>query len=151
VQYSVGIQIVELNLVSKKESTKERMRWKRKPSKVEGKEDYPESRGRPRDDFWPSDVNFCWVILQDAGLRGVLQILLQKLGLDPVAHGGHVGIGGLGVRLGLLRGGRRDTSSGGTSLAHGGGTQEDTLAKWEQRCTVMVEREEEDDDSGEVG
>jgi hypothetical protein len=42
---------VELNPVSKQESVEERMRRKRKPLEEEGKEDYPEYRGRPRDDF----------------------------------------------------------------------------------------------------
>jgi hypothetical protein len=131
VQYSVGIQIVDLNPVSKEELAEEQMRRKRKPSEEESEEDYPESRGRPRGDFWPSNVNFCWVILQDADLCGILQILFQKLGLDPVAHSGCIGIDGLGVRLGLLRGGRGDTSGGGTSFAHGSGTQVGALAEWE--------------------
>jgi hypothetical protein len=151
VQYSVGIQIVELNPVSKEEFAEERMQRKRKPSEEESEEDYLKSHGRPRDDFWPRDVNFCWVILQDAGLRGVLQILFQKLGLDLVAHGGRISINDLGVRLGLLRDGRGDNSGEGTSFAHGGGTQVGTLVEWEQRCTVMAGREEEDDDGGGVG
>jgi hypothetical protein len=75
VQYSVGIQIVELNPISKEESAKERMRRRRKPSEAEGEEDYPESYGRLRDDFWPGDVDFHWVILQDASLCGVPQVL----------------------------------------------------------------------------
>jgi hypothetical protein len=50
---------VDLNPVSKEESVEEQMRRKRKPSEEESEEDYPESRGRPRGDFWPSDVNFC--------------------------------------------------------------------------------------------
>jgi hypothetical protein len=48
------------------------MRRKKKPSEKESKEDYPESCGWPRDDPWPSDVNFHWVVLQNADLRGVL-------------------------------------------------------------------------------
>jgi hypothetical protein len=142
---------MELNPISKEVSAEERMRGKRKPSEKESKEDYPEFHGRPRDDFWPSNVNLRWVILQDADLHGILKILFQKLGLDPVAHGGRIGISGLNLRLGLLRGGRGDTSGRGTSFAHGDGAQVGTFREWEQKCTVMARRQEEDDDGGGVG
>jgi hypothetical protein len=36
---------------------------KRKYSEKKSKEDYPESSGRPRDDFLPIDVNLRWVVL----------------------------------------------------------------------------------------
>jgi hypothetical protein len=54
-------------------------------------------------------VDFRRVILQDADLGGILEILLQELGLDPIAHSGHVGIGGLG--LGFLCGNRGDAAA----------------------------------------
>jgi hypothetical protein len=120
---------MELNPVSKEEPVEEWMWRKRKPSEKESKEDYPESCGWPRDDLWPSDVNLRWAVLQNADLRGVLQIFFQKFGLDPVAHGGRIGIGGLGAHLGLLHGGRGGTGGGRTSLAHGGGAKVGALTE----------------------
>jgi hypothetical protein len=122
---------VELNPISKEEPMEEWMRGKRKPSEKESEEDYPESRGWPRDDFWPSNVNLRWVDLQNADLRGILQIFFQKLGLDPVALGGRVGINGLGALLGFLRGGRDGADDGRTSLAHGGNAQAGALTERE--------------------
>jgi hypothetical protein len=63
---------VKLNPISKEEPAEEWMWRKRKSSKKEGKEKYSESRGWSGDDFWPSDVDFRRVILQDANLCGVL-------------------------------------------------------------------------------
>jgi hypothetical protein len=135
---------MKLNPISKEEPAEEWMRRKRKSSDKEGEEKYPEARGWSRNDFQPSDDNFRWLILQDANLFGALQFLLQELGLDPIAHSGRVGIGGLG----FLHGG---ASGGGASLAHGSSTQVGTHRKWEQRRAAMVERKEEDDDGGGVG
>jgi hypothetical protein len=44
VENSVGIQIVELNLVSKEKTSEERMRGKLNPSKEKSEKDYPEAR-----------------------------------------------------------------------------------------------------------
>jgi hypothetical protein len=129
---------MELNPVSKEEPVEEWMQRKRKLSEKQSKEVYPESCGWPRDDLWPSYVNLRWVVFQNADLRGVLQILFQKLGLDLVAHGGCVGIGDLGAHLGLLCGGRGGTSGGRTSLAHDGGTKAGALSEREQRRTRMA-------------
>jgi hypothetical protein len=115
VQDSVGIQIVKLNLIREEESTEKWMRRKRKSTKKEGEEKYPEAHGWSGKDLGPGDENFRRIIIQDANLLGALQFLLQELGLDPIAHSGHVGIGGLG----FLHGG---ASGGGVSLAHGGAT-----------------------------
>jgi hypothetical protein len=131
---------VELNPVSKKKPAEEWMRRKRKPSEKECEEEYLESRGWPRDNLWPGDADLCWVILQNAVLGGVLQILLQELGLNPIAYGGHIGINSLGARLGLLRGGHGDTDGGRSSLAHGGGARAGALTGREERCTVMAGR-----------
>jgi hypothetical protein len=131
---------VELNPISKEKLVEEWMRGKRKPSEKESKEDYPESGGWPRDDLRPSDVDLRWVVLQNADLCGVLQIFFRKLGLDPVAHGQRVGIGGLGAHLVLLHGDRGGTSDGRTSFAHGGGTKVGALSEREQIRTVMAGR-----------
>jgi hypothetical protein len=124
VQDSVGIQIVKLNPVRKEESAEEGMRRKRESSEKEGEEKYSEARGWSRNDFWPSNENFHWVILEDANFLGALQFLLQELGLDPVAHSGRIGIGGLGLLHGSTGGGR-------ASLAHGSGAQLGTHREWE--------------------
>jgi hypothetical protein len=124
VQDSVGIQIVKLNPVRKEESAEEGMRRKRESSEKEGEQKYSEARGWSRNDFWPNNENFHWVILEDANFLGALQFLLQELGLDLVAHSGRIGIGGLG----LLHGG---TGGGRASLAHAGGAQLGTHRKWE--------------------
>jgi hypothetical protein len=76
-------------------------------------------------DFRPGDENFRRVILQDANFLDTLEFLLQELGLDPVAHSGGVGIGGLGL---LYSGG--GTGSGGASLAHGGSAQPRSHGEW---------------------
>jgi hypothetical protein len=76
---------VELNPVSKKKPAEEWMRRKGKPSEKESKEEYPESRGWPGDDLWPGNTDLYWVVLQNAGLGGILPIPLQELGLDPIA------------------------------------------------------------------
>jgi hypothetical protein len=72
VQDSVGIQIVKLNPVSKKESVEEGMRRKRESTEKEGEEKYPEAHGWLGNDFGPGDENFRRVILQDANLLGAL-------------------------------------------------------------------------------
>jgi hypothetical protein len=67
---------MELNPIREKKPTEEFMRGKRKPSENESKEEYPESSGWPRDDFWSADADLHRVILQNADLRGILQISL---------------------------------------------------------------------------
>jgi hypothetical protein len=86
---------VKLNPIGKEEPADERMRRKRKSSEEEGEEKYPESCGWSRNDFRPGDLDFYWIILQDADLCVALPVLLQELGLDPIAHRGR--IGGLGL------------------------------------------------------
>jgi hypothetical protein len=76
VQDGVGIQIVKLNPISKEEPEEEWMWGKRKSLEKEGEVKYLESRGWSRNDFWPGDVDFRRIILQDADLGGVLQVLL---------------------------------------------------------------------------
>jgi hypothetical protein len=51
VQNSVGIQIVKLNPIREKETSKERIWGKQKPPKEECKEEYPEARGWLENDF----------------------------------------------------------------------------------------------------
>jgi hypothetical protein len=140
---------VKLNPISKEEPTEQRMRWKRKSSKKEGEEKYPESYGWSRNGFRPGYLDFRQIILQDANLCAALLVLLQELGLDPIVHSGRVGIGGLG--LGLLCSGRGGTDSGGTSLAHGGGAEAGTHRICQQGRASRAECEEEDDDGSGVG
>jgi hypothetical protein len=131
VQNGIGIQIMELNPICEKKPAEEFMRGKRKPSENESKEEYPESSGWPRDDFWSADADIHRVILQNADLHGILQISLQKLGLDPVAHGGRFGISDLGARLGLLSSSRSGVGSARSSLAHGGSARAGALTERE--------------------
>jgi hypothetical protein len=48
VKYGIGIQVMELNPVSKKKATEERMRGKGQTPQQESDEDYPESERRRR-------------------------------------------------------------------------------------------------------
>jgi hypothetical protein len=148
VQDSVGIQIVKLNPVSEEESAEEGMRRKRESAEKKGEEKYLEARGWTGNDFGPGNENLHRVILQNADLLGALQFLLQELGLHPVAHSGHLGIGGLGL---LHDGADGGADGGGASLAHGGGAQLGTHRELEERCEARAVREEEDDDGGGVG
>jgi hypothetical protein len=129
VQNGVGIQIVKLNPVGEKKPTEERMRGKRKPPEEKGEEEYPEVCRWPGNDLGSGEENFRRIILQDADLVGALQFLLQELGLDPITHGGRVGVSGLG----FLRGG---AGGGGAPLAHG----VDAQREWKERCEAMVGR-----------
>jgi hypothetical protein len=70
VQNSIGIQIVNLNPISKKETSKERIQGERELPKEECEEKYPEARRWPGYDFWTSGENFCQIILQDTDLLG---------------------------------------------------------------------------------
>jgi hypothetical protein len=101
VQNSIGIQIVKLNPISKKVTSKERMRGKREPPKEEREEKYPEARRWPGYDFRTGGENFRRIVLQHADLLGARQLLVSNLGLDPIPNSGRVSVGGLG----LLRGG----------------------------------------------
>jgi hypothetical protein len=142
VENGVGIQIVELNPVSKEKTSEERMRGKRKPSKEKSEKDYPKARRWPGYDFWTGGENLRQIILQEADLLGARQLLVADLGLDPVPNNGLVRIGGLG----LFRGG---TGRSRVSLAHGGGAQQELRrnGRWE-RCVTGAERKEGDDDGG---
>jgi hypothetical protein len=116
VDNSIGIQIMELNPVSKEETPEERMRGKRKPSKEKSEKNYPEARRWSGYDLRADGENLRGIILQEADLLGARQIPVADLGLDPMPNGGLVRIGGLG----FLRGG---TGRGRVPLAHGGGVQ----------------------------
>jgi hypothetical protein len=63
VENSVGIQIMELNPISKKETPEERMRRKRKPSKEKSEKNYPKVRRWMGYDFQASGENFRRIIL----------------------------------------------------------------------------------------
>jgi hypothetical protein len=111
VKDGIGIQVMELNPISKKKTAEERMRGKRQTPQQEGDEDYPESRRWPGKDLRAGGERLHRRVLQEAHLLGLGQLLVPDLGLDPAANGGSVGIG----RLGLLGGG---ASGSGTPLAH---------------------------------
>jgi hypothetical protein len=148
VENSVGIQIIELNPVSKEKTPEERMRGKRKPSKEKSEKDYPKARRWPGYDFRTGGENLRWIVLQEADLLDACQLPIADLGLDPVPNNGLVRIGGLG----FFRGGTASSiGRGRVSLVHGGGAQQELHrnGRWE-RCVTGAEREEEDD-GGEVG
>jgi hypothetical protein len=63
VQNSVGIQIVKLNPIRKKEASKERMLGEREPPEEECEEKYPEARGWSGNDFRTGGENFRWIVL----------------------------------------------------------------------------------------
>jgi hypothetical protein len=63
VKNGIGIQIMELNPVSEKETTEERMSGKRQTPQQKSDEDYPESRWRPGNDFRTGDERFRWRVL----------------------------------------------------------------------------------------
>jgi hypothetical protein len=79
VENSVGIQIMELNPISKEETPKERMRGKRKPSKEKSEKNYPEARRWPGYDFWDGGENLRRIILQEADLLGARQLSVANL------------------------------------------------------------------------
>jgi hypothetical protein len=124
---------VKLNPVSEKKPVEERMRGKGKSSEKKGEEEYPEPCRRSRDNIRPDDLDFCQIVLQNTNLGGVLPVLLQELGLDLVAHGGRIGVGGLGLRLlgGASSGIGNGAGDRGGSLAHSGGSQLRTRWEWE--------------------
>jgi hypothetical protein len=146
VENSVGIQIMELNLVSKEETSEERMRGERKPSKEKSEKDYPEARRWLGYDFRAGGENLCQIILQEADLLSARQLLVADLGLDPVPNNGQVRIGGLGFFCGSTAGG---AGHGRASFAHGGGAQQELHrnGRWE-RCVTGAERKEEDGGGG---
>jgi hypothetical protein len=141
VENGIGIQIMKLNPVSKKETTEERMRGKRQTPQQESDEDYPESRWRPGNDLRTGDERFRRRVLQKAHLLGLGKFLVPDLGLDPTADGGTFGVGGLGF---LGSGG--GAGGGRAPLTHGLGAQW-SLWKWRSRAAVAM-REEEDGGGG---
>jgi hypothetical protein len=145
---SVGIQTVELNPVSKEETSEERMWRERKPSKEKGEKDYPEARRWPGYDFRAGGENLRRIVLQEADLLGTRQLPVANLGLDPVSNNGLVHISGLGFFRGSTVGG---AGHGRASFAHGGGAQQELRrnGRWE-RCVAGAECKEEDD-GGRVG
>jgi hypothetical protein len=146
VENSIGIQIMELNLVSKEKTPEERMRGKRKPSKEKSEQNYPEARRWPGYDFRAGGENLCRIILQEADLLGARQLPVADLGLDPMPNSGLVRIGGLGFFRGGTAGG---TGRGRVPLAHGGGAQQELHrnGRWES-CIAGAECKEEDDGGG---
>jgi hypothetical protein len=54
---------MKLNPIGKEKSPKERMRGKGKPSEEESKEQYPEGRAWPGDDFQSDEKDFRRIIL----------------------------------------------------------------------------------------
>jgi hypothetical protein len=105
VENSIGIQIIELNPVSKQKTSEERMRGKRKSSKEKSEKDYPEARRWPGYDFRTGGENLHRIVLQEADLLGARQLPVADLGLDPVPNNGLVHIGGLGFFCGSTAGG----------------------------------------------
>jgi hypothetical protein len=126
VKDGVGIQIMQLNPISKEKTAEERMRGKRQTPQQEGDENYPESRRRPGNDLRAGGERFYRRVLQEAHLLGLGQLLVPDLGLDPAANDGAVCIS----RLGLLGGGTGGgAGGGGAPLAHGLSAQRG-LWKW---------------------
>jgi hypothetical protein len=139
---------MKLNPIGEEKPVEERIRGKRKPPEEKGKEKYPEAHGCLGNDLRSGDENFHRIILQDADFLDALHFLLQKSGLDPVAHGGRVGIRGLGFLHGGAGGG---TGGGRTPLAHGKAAQPESHREWKERCKARAVHKEEDDDGGGVG
>jgi hypothetical protein len=139
---------VKLNPIGKEKPAKERMRGKRKPPKEKSKEKYTEARRWPGNDLRSGDENFRRIILQDADLLSALQFLFQEFGLDPVAHGGRVGIRGLGFLYGGASGG---TGGGRAPLAQCDAAQLKPHREWKERGEAREARSVEDDDGGGVG
>jgi hypothetical protein len=147
VEDGIGIQIMELNPISKKKTAEERMRRKRQTPQQEGNKNYPESRRRPGNDLRAGGKRLRRRVLQEAHLLGLGQLLVPDLVLDPTANGGAVGIG----RLGLLGSGASGgTGGGGAPLAHGLGAQRE-LWKWVQAEEATAVRRKEEDGGGGVG
>jgi hypothetical protein len=71
VEDCVGIQIMELNPVSEKEATEERMRRQRQTPQQKGDKNYPESRERPGDDLRAGGERFRRRVLQKAHPLGL--------------------------------------------------------------------------------
>jgi hypothetical protein len=143
VQDGVEIQIMKLNPIGEEKPAEERMRGKRKPPDEKSKEKYLEARGWSGNDLRSDDENFRRIILQDADFLGALHFLLQEFGLDLVAHGGRVGIRGLGFLHGGAGGG---TDGCRTPLAHGDAAQPESHREWKERCEERAVRKEEGDD-----
>jgi hypothetical protein len=112
----IGIQVMELNPVSKEKTAEERMQGKRQTPQQEGNEDYPESRRRPGNDLRASGKQLRRHVLQESHLLSLGQFLVPDLGLNPAANGRAVGISHLGFLGGDTGSG---TSGGGAPLAHG--------------------------------
>jgi hypothetical protein len=138
---------MELNPISEKKTTEERMRGKGQTPQQEGNENYPESRRRPGNDLRTGGERLRRRVLQEAHLLGLGQLLLPDLGLDPAANDGAIGIG----CLGLLGGGASGGAGGGRApLAHGLGAQQE-LWKWVQAEEATAVRRKEEDGGGGVG
>jgi hypothetical protein len=71
VKYGIGIQVMELNPVSKKKATEERMRGKGQTPQQESDEDYPESERWPGNDLRAGGERVRRRVLQKAHLLGL--------------------------------------------------------------------------------
>jgi hypothetical protein len=105
VQNRIAIQIMKLNPICEEKATKKRVWGKRQSSEHEGKKNYPKAWRRPRDDFWTGDKRLRRIVLENADLLGVRELLVPNLGLDLVADDGGVGVHGLGPLSGGAGGG----------------------------------------------
>jgi hypothetical protein len=119
-QNRIRIQIMELNPIRKKKAAKKRVRGKRKSSEDGSKKDYPEAWGQPRDDLWTGDEGLHRIILENADLFGVRELLVSDLGLDPIANDRGIGVRGLGP---ISSGAGGGASHGRASFAHDGDAQ----------------------------
>jgi hypothetical protein len=133
-QNHIGIQIKELNPIRKEKAAKKRVRGKRKSSEDEGKEDYSEAWGRPGDDLWTGDEGLRRIILENADLLDVRQLLVPNLGLDPIIDDGGVGVRGLGP---LSSGAGGGAGRGRASFAHSGGAQQELCGNGDERVASL--------------
>jgi hypothetical protein len=127
---------MELNPICKEKAAKKGVRWKQQSSEHESKKKYPKAWRRPGDDLWTGSERFRWIVLENANLLGVRQLLVPNLGLDPVADDGGVGVCGLGPLGGVAGGG---ASHGRASLAHSGGARQELYRNGDEK-EVSLER-----------
>jgi hypothetical protein len=94
-------------------------------------------------------VDLRGVVLQNAGLRNLLQILIQEFGVAPVAHSGRIGIRRFRFLLGFLRSACSSVGGGRTSLAYGGSVGVEALAEQRLRSTAVAGKGYKEDDDGD--
>jgi hypothetical protein len=125
---------MKLNPIRKEKATKKRVWGKRQPSEHEGKKNYPKAWRRPGDDIWTGDERLRQIILENADLLGVRQLLVPNLGLDPVADDGGVGVRGLGP---LSSGAGGGAGRGRACLPHSGGAQQELYGNGDEREALL--------------